>query len=409
MREVYNHIMSYPAALQYYIKRVENVSRQKLKLYAQSQTTFGPGDSLQIVMPIGLCCLDTFAVQGKLVTTVGGGTTPSVLAPPVEMLIDSVSVAIGGVQIQSSFSQYNQLFGIWRDYQLGLKKAIRGVAQNDSNPSTMPTSTTVNTPFAITQWLGFIGSVLMLDTSIVPQVTFTIRLAPIAVLSASGSPTSIGYQLQNVYATVDVLSVDDGQYYAMVQSMLSKSPISIPYDNWLTVLGNSGTLTGSTRATSASDCVSQIYGTILDPNYTNSVHVASTCLSTYFSRGVANVTTSQFLINNSPIPVWACDLTTADAWVQTLQTLGIDHDVYVQPNANINTLALYNTPYFVHAINLGINTPQSDHYLIGASARAGSLNISWQLTGSGTGIPVLFIRQKSLLRIGAGLQAEMVL
>jgi hypothetical protein len=84
-------------------------------------------------------------------------------------MIDSISVEIGGVAVSNGFTNYNDLFNIYRQYQMTDKLNFRKVLQNELTQPVGGTAsdyTCSNVPFAIYQWLGFLSSVKVLDTTI---------------------------------------------------------------------------------------------------------------------------------------------------------------------------------------------------------------------------------------------------
>ena len=57
-----------------------------------------------------------------------------VYSPFIEGMIDSISIEIGGFAIQNGFTNYNDLFNIYRQYQMTDKLNFRKVLQNELNP-----------------------------------------------------------------------------------------------------------------------------------------------------------------------------------------------------------------------------------------------------------------------------------
>lgn len=401
---------SYPKFMQHYLNRISNFSRQKYRISSYANTTFGPSDQLIFAMPEGLCDISSFTLHGKLSTTVTGGTNASAYAPPVDMMIDSIYIDAGGVGIQTSFTNYNQLFNIFRDFQMTDKKALRGVLQNDANPTSLSASTTItNQPFAVQSFLGLLGSCRMIDTTLIPTMKVYIRLAPTACLSTSGSPTSASYTWSNVYASIDVIDLSDGIYYNAVASKLASSPIEIPFDNYSTVIGSSGAVTQSHRFSTSTDCLESVIATMLDTGYTDNSHNATSSLSKYFTRKGDTVATSQFLVNGVPYPSWPLDNTVGEPFVQTTQTLGVATDVTSSTNTAMNTLTAYNQVFWTHALSFGVPYSIDERVVCGLSGRGNALQISFNTTGTSNGIPIVWLKQRSILRIGSGRAVELIL
>eukprot|EP00775_Hariotina_reticulata_P000571 gene571-847_t len=406
---------SYPKAFQYYLTRLNNFARQKYRLQTLANTTFNPNEQIVIQLPEGLLDLSTFTLTGLLTTTRTGGTTPSCLAPPIEQLIDSVYIEIGGVAIQSGLTQYNNLFNIFRDFQLWDKKALRGILQNDSNPAaTGNDAVLTNKPFAIYNWLGFLGSVKVLDTTLLPPVKVYIRLAPRQALSIGGAaaPATWTYQMTDVKGSIDILDIADGMYYNMVAQRLASAPLEIPYDNFTTVIGGStASTTQSLRWSTSAHCVEKVIGTLLPSDYnTSSTHNATTRLSQYFTRKGDAVSTSQFFVNGVPYPSIPLDNSSGEVAIDTFHSLGVSADTVSQTNEWMNTLTAFNTHFWTHVHSFTVLDDPTEHRLCGLDGRGNQIIGNWATSGGADNvIPLVFIHHKSVLRIGPSKLVEFVL
>lgn len=399
--------MSYPRAFGYYLSRLNNFSRQKVRLQTLANTTFTPNQQMVIELPQGLIDLSTFTLQGKARTTATG-----VYLPPVELLIDSVSVEVGGVSIQNGFTNYGDLFNIYRQYQMEDKKNFRKILQLEGRQDTTAAAgATDNTavPFAIYNWLGFLSSVKVLDTTLIGPVKIYIRLAPTGVLTKdAGSANVPSYELTEVRANVDILDIADGVYYNMIAQRLAQAPLEIPFDNYQTVVGTLASPNQSTRWSTSSDCLEAIIATFKTSTPNSFSQSTTTKLSEYFTRYGADVTTSYFKVNGIPYPSIPCD--PADIFVDTSHTLGASQDVVGATEAAMNTYDVWRTLYFVHAHSFTYPDNDDTHRLCGLSGRANQLLGDWQTTGSGNNVqPLLWLKSKSILRVGAGRMVEVVL
>ena len=109
--------------------------------------------------------LSTFTLQGRLTTADGGASGQ--YAPFIEGMIDSISIESGGISIQSGMTFYGDLFNIFRQYQMADRYSFRRVLQNEPvSGSTASNYALSNSPFAIYNWLGALGSIGVLDTTI---------------------------------------------------------------------------------------------------------------------------------------------------------------------------------------------------------------------------------------------------
>ncbi len=402
---------SYPRSLSYYLSRLSNFSRQKLKLQTYANTTFTPNQQMVIELPVGLVDMQTFTLQGYVKSNGAG-----IYLPPIEMLFDSVSVEIGGVSVQGQFSNYNDLFNIFRNYQMEDKKTFRRILQLEGRQDTPTAAGTEdsasNIPFAVYNFLGFLGSVKVLDTTLMPPVKIYFRLASPSVLTKiSGSATANpSFELSDVRATVDLLDIQDGIYYNMVAQRLQQAPLEIPFDNYQTVVGRLGDISGNvTNWSTSSDCLESIIATVKSATPNSYTINTSTKLSEYFTRSGAGIATSQFKVNGIPYPTNPADATIGDVFVGTAHALNVSQDVLGATDAGMNSHSVWRSAYFTHAISFTYPDGEDSHRLCGLSGRQGQLLGSWDTTGTGNLQPILWLKMKSILRVGSGRFVEVVL
>jgi hypothetical protein len=404
---------SFPKAFTYPISRLANFSRQRYRLTTQGGTTltYGPNDQIIVDLPVGLLDMSTFTLHGRLSTSVSGGTTPGTWAPPIEMCFSDVYVEIGGVAV-TNLNQYGNIFNVFRDMQLWDCHSYRRVLQNEITPgqTVLPSPTMNNVPVACWNWLGFLGT-KVLDTTILPPVRLYLRLAPSSVLGTTGSPTSATYTLNNTSFTVDVMDLADGVYSAMIQQRLKSAPIEIPYDNYQVVLGAQGAVT-STRFSTSAHCVQSVFAWFAPTNWTQAVqsYVQSTALSAYFRRVRGNLTDSQFRINSVPYPAIPASFAEGEIFAATSHAMNLSQDTLGQSNPNLDSLTKFQDDHFVHFHSFCYDADGDDHRLSGLDARGNQLIGSWEANGaSGSFTPVVVLKCKSILRIGAGKLVEQIL
>ncbi|DAC81548.1 TPA_asm: hexon [Coelastrella green algae MELD virus] len=408
---------SYPRSLSYYLTRLNGFSRNKYRIQTLATTTFQAQDTIAISLPEGLLDLNTFSLTGLLSTTVVGGTNASCIPPYAEALIDSYWFDIGGVSLQTGFTQYNQLFNILRDFQLFDKMSVRGILQNDGAnlPDALPDSTVVtNRPIAISQWLGFLGSNKFFDTTLLPPVKLYIRLAPRSVCATKGAPTNFGYNLSNVRAQVDIISVDDGIFNNLIQQRLKSSPIEIPFQNVTTVMG--GAVTSATQAlrwNTSAHCLNKVISTFLPTTYTDSSYgagPAGTKLANYFTRKGDAIVTAQTTVNSVPFPSFPLERDSGEIALATMHTLGVNLDCVAACNPDMNSHVKFNSSYWCYAHNFGINESFDEHRLVGLDGRGNVLQGVLQTSGGADNIiPLVFLLHTSVLRVGANRTCEIVL
>jgi hypothetical protein len=410
--------MSYPKPFAYFLSRLNNFSRQQVRLQTYANTTFTPNQQLVIELPQGLIDLSTFTLKGKVATSGAG-----VYLPPVEMLFDSISIEVGGVSVQNGFTNYGDLFNIFRQYQMEDKKNFRKILQLEGRQGKAPDAapdaagtqdSLLPLPFAMYNFLGFLGSVKVLDTTLLPPVKIYFRLAPTSVLTkAAASATVPSFTLSDVRGTVDILDIADGVYYNMISQRLSQAPLEIPFENYQTIIGTLSSRTQTTRWSTSSDCLEAIIATFktLTPN--SFTHDTTTRLSAYFTRGtdgIGEITTSQFKVNGIPYPSMPCQTEFGDVFVDTAHTLGASQDVLGATDVGMDSHAVWNQKYFTHAHSFTYPDAEDSHRMVGLSGRANQILGDWETSGTGTNLqPLLWLKSKSILRIGSGKMVEIVL
>lgn len=418
--------MSYPKAFGYYLSKVNNFSRQQLELQTFANTQFTPNQQMVIELPQGLIDLSTFTLKG-LVASSGAG----VYLPPIELLFDSYAVECGGVSVQNGFTNYGDLFNIFRQYQMEDKKNFRKILQLEGRQETLAATgenavtDATAIPFAMYNFLGFLGSVKVLDTTLLPPVKIYFRLAPSTVMTKhADSSTTPSFTLSDVKATVDILDIADGVYYNMISQRLAQAPLEIPFENYQTVVGGAGTTNQNTRWSTSADCLEAVIATFKVKAAASFTPDTTTKLSSYFTRGTngvegTKINTSQFKVNSIPYPARPCQTKYEDVFVDTAHTLGASQDVLGATDAGMTNTKVWNEKYWVHAHSFTYTDADDGHKLVGVSGRGNQLLGDWETTGT-TGTtgtpavsdslqPLLWLKCKSILRIGAGRMVELVL
>lgn len=404
---------AYPKSFTYHLSRLSNFSRQKIRLNTIANTTFNANDQIVIELPSALCDLSTFTIQGKLVTANGVADT-GIYAPPIEMCIDSVYLDCSGIALGSGFTNYNDLFNVYRQYHLGDRYSFRQVLQNELEQPVGGPMVTYECPdkkFAIYNWLGFLSSVKVLDTTLLSSVKVYIRLAPNSILTSAGvGGASVTYRWEDVRGSIDVLDISDNVYYDMIQDKLAKSPLEIAFDNYQTVIGSQGSTTQTTRWSTSSDCLMDVIAIAKPTTFANNTTNNTTRLSNYFTREGGNISTSVFSVNGYFYPSIACENALGEVFVASSHTLGVAQDTVGQSDPNMNSLTNWLNHYWVHANSFSYPDETDGSRLVGLSGRGNSILGTWQTTGVGNQIlPIVFLKSKSVLRIGQNKMCEMVL
>jgi len=408
-----------PRSMSYTLSRLQNYSRQKVKIANSigSTQTFRANETIQIQLPDNaLVDLSTLCLKFRAETTNGAGATGSTLSQHVECMIDSIYVAVNGVGVQTGFTQYGQLWKIYADFMGVHDKAnMRRILQNYliQEPGAALNGTQQFAIFGT--WLGFLGQThpMILDTSILGTVTVSIRLAGNNALVCSGNPTAQStFSLSSVEAHLDVISLEDGIYYQLIsQKLASGTPIQIPFTNVITVQAGSGATSRAVNFSVATNCLEAICGTII-PNDVNAASIqkadAATIASGLFTRGSATLTSSQFSLNNMMYPSWP--LFTDDILIDTLTSLGVHNDTLGQPDPGLTSLALFTSKFFAHYHSFNHPADKDEVLLSGINTNGVALQGTWNVTAtSGNSTAIVWLICKSILEVRAGRVVNLIL
>jgi hypothetical protein len=250
----------------------------------------------------------------------------------------------------------------------------------------------------------------VLDTNLLGNVRLRITLAPSSVLVFGTNTTAATYSLANMFLSVDTISIDDGNYYAMHDQFLAKGGVyEIPFNNFYSFSSSVGTGAGALKFSLSSQSLNMVWATFVNGSAgTPSALRAETATSTFFRRNGNGINGWQFNINNVYYPNYRPNNTQAfqlmnNAYGLAQDTLGGTHRL-------ISTPALWNGDFWVAAHSFCHNTADDERFVSGIDTRGNVAQCFFEydgLTTAGTGM--VFAQTSSLLRVGAGRQIEVVM
>jgi hypothetical protein len=342
----------YPRSLSYTLNKLNSYSRQKFKIISNisQSATISQGGTLIISLPENsIVDLDTFSVFFKASTN-GGGLLPR----DYETLFSSVRVEINGIMVDN-VPNYNLLFRKFADMTMGDKTSIRSVLQNGAgfNAAAASNVAVSNAEGGVWQWLGFLGSAQprCIDSSILGTIRVHLTLAGNEILTV-GTNGNTGFNLTDIYSTIDTLAINDSQYYSVIQERLSNSdnPIEIPFSTFTAFSPGTTSLSQTTTGTIATGSLDCLLATYQDSNVL--ANEADTVLATsrYFKTGSANVLTANFTINNSAYPNFSQNV--KDNYLSTLAGMNLAQDTVGAGHSNLNTLDAWKQHAFTSWVRL---------------------------------------------------------
>jgi hypothetical protein len=280
--------MSYPKNLGNRIQYLSNYNTNTVKLNPDNNSgtiEITSSNKVQFTFPPNsLVDVSSFSIYADFETDkaveANSVVRPHYLTRYTNSLIRRLTVEIGGQTI-SDIEDYNRIQQIFSDYQFGIegssKKLLSNIDPLDKRDADgvqigglRPLSIAAghkNTnlrydkrPICLSQFLGWLGGgagVKYIDTQLTGNVKVTVELAPANNvlfranrdgIEGMGTPvngitdgdctTQAKYKLENLYATIKKVSIDDGVYFASVSQALSAGiPFEYKYNGFYQTKG----------------------------------------------------------------------------------------------------------------------------------------------------------------------------
>ena len=431
----------YPRNLSNFLNRLSGYNKNNVKLTVLGSDAASQGDIIQVDLPSNsIVDLSSLAWSFQVVygTQAGGG----VMVPPMnaEGLIQRLAVEVND-QTLVNLTNYNDLFHVLlnmtatEDYQ-----RQRMIAQTNVSSTDAATATTNGTTqnlvapdganaastrrHTIDTWLGFLGSAKpnFIDTSLLGNVRISITLASGNILggSAGNANNNRTYAISSQAFSIDVVSIADGIYDAMVDQMLASGrPIEIPFKNYFTFTSLQNNMGQTTSFNVASQSIDRLWGTARLQTYAdaNAPRVAVDAQNVdnsiikhtppYFTFKGDTGRHYQFQVNNTLYPNWQLD--TADKMYQHTK-LAIGDQGNMLSGAVPVSAASYLQNFFAFAVSLEHHTDSDERFLSGIDTRGASANCQFKSDDNGANASqiIVFAECTSSLKIMANKVLEIV-
>jgi hypothetical protein len=404
--------MSLPDNLAFYFSTM-NQSRQRWKINVDSRQTAVLGDTLVFSLPAAQVALDTISLNFDFKLDTSG--TNAALSSGVESLIDSVQVESQGVIIDQSFSGWNRLALLLKDFQTGDVDKTRAILANDlaSAPAAKPFSTA--TPLSVPKFThGFLGTCMprIIDFSLFPVKVY-VKLAGKECLMTEDASKITTNDLTNINLCLDTIQLNDGNMYAAkILERLQQAPIQIPFERWVSFNEGARDVTSTMNVGISTTSLRGLLGVFRDPlgcaSATWSASNSSLLRSNYFvnSLGTNNaLTSSQFQIQNVNFPNWP--QSKAEVFDTTVKHMNIQN-----LSKGVTTLDTYFELSAAHYFDVGFpGVTSKDRIRSGISLAGTTGQISWATTGTTGGTQpqkVLYARTEPYIEVGLGRQIQLV-
>ena len=422
----------YPRNLSAFLNRLSGYNKNNVKMNVLGAAEANQGDTIQVDLPTNsIVDLSSLAWAFDVVYADPTEATKKT-SPPIqcEGLISRLAIEVNG-QTLCNLTNYNQLFHALlymtatEDYQLQ-----RAVAQSNSSSSAGGAAVDITAAdgapdrtqsHVIDTWVGFLGSAKpnFLDTSLLGNVRITITLAGSEVIALDDAACVRTYQIKNQHFSMDVVSISDGIYDAMIdQRLASGAPIEVPFKNYFSFQTSNATdMTHNFNFHVASQSVDRLW-VVPRAASANTVaagvkvgvagHPVVTDDNPVFRFAACGGQQFQFQINNTLYPNWT-STQAVDWWQHTKLAVGD------QGNMLSGSFPMfmdhYTNNFFVYACSLEHQTDGDERFISGIDTRGAAASCYFKSTSSATQVGntvTVFAECTSSLRIMANKVLEIV-
>lgn len=451
-----------PPNFQSAIKTLSGYAKQTVRCDPDRYTGVNAGDTIKVKLPPNaLVDLRSFVMFFNGTATGVGSNTAKYqnrfFPRNSASIIDSLAVNINGQRIET-IAEYNHLYNLLWDYSCSLENDNSGKrCLENTDPSVksaltvsngaitrVPTAaeTTaaggdVSRRFAITNWLGFLGSSSceIIDTSILGDVEIEIRLAQPSILwkscqpstGAVAAPVATAYQLNDIYFTITRITFENNLFYEVQNSLLMSDGVPIAFKTFvahrdrvsnksinMNFAVNSQRLNKLICCPIPSDYTTENYLQLTgsDADATASSFMASLATdgddlfnqSRYFKKDGVGILTSELKINNNAVS--QAPLSPEEVFINNLDALNVVQDMNGGIHAGCYDINAFKKYYFCHIVPFEHRQSTTDFYLEGMDGRAAAINVKWTTTHDATNTqqvyPLVFSEQSKLLKVSPG-------
>jgi hypothetical protein len=320
---------NYPRNLRYSLRRLSGYSTNIFKLQTQNATNAANGQIITVNLPTNsVLNMRSLAMHFNAAITNSSGAVFAGFPANMASVIDRIEILVGGVQVAQGHLSYGtaatikkRLFNK-RNKQETDDKVLQGSYPVDITAADQPPGN-----FIIDEWQGFLNELepQFLDSGIIPSVQLRIYLAGTNILRLSAAKAggqTLGFDLTNIYFTIETASISDGLYDISIQEQQSAAGfIEVAYKNYYSFTnGFSSAATGissSSRFSVASQCVDAMYTIMRNTTGTESYQtgdqdqvamtgaIGPNVVSKFFNMTSAGIGDWRYTVNNVQIPQYS--------------------------------------------------------------------------------------------------------
>jgi hypothetical protein len=397
--------MSLPENLQFFVKRIAGYSRQTYRLQSVNNDQAVAGGFVVIDLPNNaLVDLSTFDLHFRATSTGTGGNTR--LPRHIETLIDSLHVEVNGQLVSSIPTNYNQVMSMVLDSSCGVDTMRRRQILQNAAPLTAPGSVDAATAYCIQNWLGFLGSAQpqCIDTGALGNVRIRIGLSTAAVVLLGAGASAPGFSLTDIFATIDCLSIDDGEFHQSYSNFLASGGIlEIPYQDIYSFSAGNIQSSGTLRFSLSTQSLDMVMATFVENTTTNNLDTV-TGTTRYFKRTGDGITGWQFGINNVMYPQYRPD--SSQAYAILTNALNVSQDSLGGMTPELNSLTAWRQNFWIAAYRFAHDADNASRTVAGVDSRGSVSQCVFEFTGladtANAKLGLVFAFAKAVLAVGAG-------
>jgi hypothetical protein len=412
-------------------------NKNSVKMNVLGSTSANQGDVVQVDLPTNsIVDLSSLAWSYDCTYSAAAIANTKKAACPInaETIIDRLAIEVNG-QTLVNITNYNVLYHALL-YMTATDDYIRqrrmGQTNNESGEGSGVsveltglddggTAKTDARRHVIDTWLGFLGSAKpnFIDTSLLGNVRITITLAPATIIQnidSDGGVIASSYALANQFFSIDVVSISDGVYDAMVDQMLaSGAPIEIPFKNYFSFQGEASA--NQLAFNVASQSIDRMWGLMRAKDHAKQTHATLPAVSggtgdlvettdRSFTYATAGATNFHFQVNNTLYPQWTSG--NAQDWFQHTK-LALGDQGNMLAGSYVTCPDSYVENFFVYACQLEHRSDNDERFVSGIDTRGAAAQCYWNWdSGAGTHHAIVFGECTSLLRVFSNKVVEIV-
>lgn len=417
----------YPRNLSAFLNRLTGYNKNNVRLNVLGNSSARHGDIIQVELPANsIVDLSSFAWAFEVEYGASGGAGAAHLPINAEALISRLAVEVNG-QTLVNITNYNTLYhallymSATEDYQRQRKIAQSNTSDGIAAGSCQVVNNAVATrQHMIDSWLGFLGTAKpnFIDTALLGNVRITITLANSDIINGTAAIDRSYAILPTQHFSIDVISITDGVYDSMVDSLLAANGVlEIPFKNYFSFTDNVVGGRASTTFSVASQSIDRLWavprsGDYADADEPRSVvagkretqYVLSdaadvadilagggnpaTVLAAqqaldgkqlvyghpYFKFETCNASQFQFKVNQTQYPNYVSTMP-VDWYQQTRLALG--EQANMLSGSMVENMKQYQDDYFVYCVSLAHHSDTDERFLSGIDTRGAAAQCSF--------------------------------